>query len=333
MKTKPFLLALMIIMVMLNSCSKQKEVGFLMDNFIQERWTKDRDLFIDRVKELGGKVNLAVAEGDGAKQILQARQMLEQKIDVLVIVPVDQYAAANIVKMAHDFGVRVISYDRIIRNCDLDLYISFDNVEVGRLQADYLTRACPKGKYALIGGATSDNNSALIRLGQMNLLQPLIEKGDIQLVYDQFVNKWTQEEGYRCMLECLSKNGGRVDAVLAANDDLAAGALKAINEKKLSGKVFLAGQDADLAACQRIVMGTQTMTVYKPIEGIAQKAAELAMQMAGGALLNNLNMSVNNGKRMVPSILLPPMAVNQGTIRLTVIADGYLEENNIYKKK
>ena len=202
MKTKLFPFILLILFSLI-SCKKHVEIGFLMDNFKQERWAKDRDLFIERAKELGGRVILQVAEGDASKQIQQAREVLDEKIDILVVVPVDQFSAANIVGLAHKYNVKVISYDRLIRNCDLDLYISFDNIEVGRLQADYLTKVCPKGQFALIGGASNDNNSSLIKLGQMNVLQPLIERGDIGVVYDKFVDKWNQEEGYKHMLKCF----------------------------------------------------------------------------------------------------------------------------------
>ena len=332
MKTKIFFPLILIVILGFSCCKRQVEIGFLMDNFKQERWSKDRDLFMQRAKELGAKVILMVAEGDAAKQLQQAREILQEKVDILVVVPVDQFSASNIVGMAHKYNVKVISYDRLIRNCDLDLYVSFDNIEVGRLQADYLTKVCPKGKFALIGGATNDNNSSLIKLGQMNVLQPLIEKGDIQLVYDQFVEKWSQDEGYKHMMECLADNK-KIDAVLCANDDLATGAAKALDEAKLTGKVYIAGQDADLAACKRIVSGTQTMTVYKPIEAIAVKAAEVAIKMARGEVFGNSTPSVNNGKMMIPSILLPPMAVNKETIKLTVVADGYLLENNIFTKK
>lgn len=329
MKAKSFLPVILVLFFALSSCTREVKVGFLMDTFKQERWSKDRDLFLQHARDLKAHVVLLAAEGDATKQIQQARELLDGKVKVLVVVPVDQYSAATIVSLAHQYGVKVLAYDRIIRNCDLDMYISFDNVEVGRLQADYLTRACPKGKYCMIGGATTDYNSSLIRIGQMNVLQPLIEKGDIQLVYDRFVSKWTQEEGYRSMKECLDKNP-KIDAVLAANDDLATGAAKALQEKKLEGKVLLAGQDADLDACQRIVRGTQTMTVYKPIEAIAYRAVEIACKLGRNQPVENLSMSVNNGKIMVPSMLLKPMSVNKETIKLTVIADGYLQENKIF---
>ena len=135
------------------------------------------------------------------------------------------------------------------------------------------------------------------------------------------------------MVRCLESSRKLVNAVLSANDDLATGVTRALDEAKLTGKVYLAGQDADLTACQRIVSGAQTMTVYKPIEAIAYKAAEVAIKMANGEIFGYSTSSVNNGKMMVPAILLPPMSVNKETIKLTVVADGYLQENNIFSKK
>jgi D-xylose transport system substrate-binding protein len=316
--------------ILISGCNKETVIGLLMDNYDTERWERDKDLFTMHVSELGGQVITDVANGDAAVQFEQAKKMLEDGIDALVVVAVDQNEAAKIVELAHTYNVKVLSYDRLIKNCDLDLYISFDNVEVGTLQADYLTSVCPQGNYALIGGAVTDNNSFLLKIGQMNVLQPLVERGDIRIVFDQFANRWSEEEGYRLMKECLELNP-QVDAVIAGNDKLVSGALRAIRENKKDRTLYIAGQDAELEACQRIVAGEQTMTVYKPIEAIAAKAADFAMQLASGDKFTSLNLSVNNGRRMVPAVLLPPMIVNKETIRLTVVADGYLKENKIYE--
>ena len=323
---------LFIIIVLINSCSdKQIKIGLLMDDILLERWLKDKDLFIKRANEKEARVIVEIANNDPAKQFDQAKKLLDEGIDILVLVPVDLNDAARIVQLAHQYKVRVLSYDRLVKNCNLDFYISFDNVEVGKLQAEYLAKICPKGNYALIGGATTDNNSILLKIGQMNVLQPYVEKGDISIIYDQFVNKWHQDEGYSHMINCLKKSNNKVNAVIAANDALATGAAKALEEHNMKGQVYLAGQDADLVACRRIVAGTQTMTVYKPIEAIATKAADIAIAMAKNDDFENTQLTVNNGKKMVPALLLPPMLVNKETIRLTVVADGYLKENKIYQ--
>ncbi len=323
---------ILISIIITDSCSdKEVKIGLLMADYTQERWTKDKDLFVERANEKGVEVFVEVADNNADVQFEKAKELLDKGIDVLVLVPVDLYDAARIITLAHRYKVRVISYDRLIKNCNLDFYISFDNVEVGRLQAEYLTKICPRGNYVIIGGATTDNNSVLLKIGQMNVLQPYVERGDINIIYDQFVNSWTQEEGYKHMMKCMDENNVKINAIIAANDDLATGITKALEERKMPGMVYLAGQDADLAACQRIVSGKQAMTVYKPIEAIASKAADIAMVMAKGETFEQAQLTVNNGKRMVPALLLPPMVVNKETIKLTVIADGYLKENKIYQ--
>lgn len=310
----------------ISGCSGKAKVGFLMDDSDYGRWIKDKELFIKQIEELGGEVVFRASEGDIEKQLDLAKEILSENVKVLVIVPSDLSYAANIVKLAHQQNVKVISYDRLIKNCFLDFYISFDNAQVGELQAQYLTTVCPRGNYALLGGAVSDNNSFLLKLGQLNILQPLVERGDIKIVYDQYVTNWSQAEGYRLMKECLD-NDLKPDAVLAANDQLAEGAIQALQESGIDTLPVISGQDADEKACQRIMAGTQTMTVYKPIEAITTKAAEIAMQIVNEGTVPNTYLFVNNGTHQVPAILLSSTIVNRETINLKVVADGYLKDN------
>ena len=330
MKRKHLYLIVIVLsgILLLSNCTRKAKIGFLMDVSETGRWLKDKELFIKNIEELGGEVIFMASEGDADKQYELAKEILARNIQVLVIIPTDMYAAANIVKLAHQREVPVVSYDRIIKNCMLDFYISFDNVQVGELQAEYLATLCPKGKYAILGGAVSDNNSFLLRLGQLNVIQPLMERGDIDVVYDQYVDFWSPEEGYRLMKECLKKHR-KIDAVLATNDQLAEGALKAIQEAGLEPIPYISGQDVEDEACRRIIAGTQAMTVYKPIEAIASKTAEIVMQMIHEEQIPKTYLSVNNGKRQVPAVLLPAMEVNKETIGLTVVADGYFKEHNI----
>jgi D-xylose ABC transporter substrate-binding protein len=317
-----------VFLLLLASCSKEVKIGFLMDESTGGRWDRDKELFIRHAESLGSEVIFGAAEGNAQKQIEIAREILNQNIDILVLIPSDQFESAKIVAEAHRMKVPVMSYDRLVKNCNLDFYVSFDHVNVGELQAQHITTACPKGNYAIIGGAIYDNNSFFLRLGQLNILQPYVDKGDIKIVYDNYVNMWKPEEGYRLMKECLKLNKD-IDAVIAANDRLAGGAIQALEEQNLNRKVFIAGMDADLAAVQRVFAGTQTITIYKPIEAIATTAADLATQIIKDNKIPQVNLSVNNGYRQVPSVLLPSMVVNRETIDLTVIADGYLEEHNI----
>ena len=317
--------AVLLGLILMNGCTKKTRIGFLMDQSETGRWAKDKEYFIKNVRDMGGEVVFRASEQDADKQVKLAEEILKEKVDALVVIPADLNVAAKIVKLAHKKNVPVISYDRIIKNCNLDFYISFDNVLVGEMQAKFLTTLCPKGNYALLGGAVTDNNSFLLRIGQLNVIDPMVQRGDINLVYDQYVKAWLPSEGYRLMKECLKKNK-HIDAVLASNDQLAEGATKALMEAGVDPLPFITGQDADPEACRRIMAGTQSMTVYKPIEAIAKEAAEITMQIARDGTIPRTYLSVNNGKIQVPALLLKPMLVNKETINLTVNADKYMEE-------
>lgn len=317
----------------IGGCGMQEEsvdVGFLIHAFDKERWENDRNYFVENVQELGGTVKVMNAENRAEKQLAQAIELLASGVDVLVVVPVDQFAAAEIVKEAHDHDVKVISYDRLIKNCKLDYYVSTDNVEIGALQANYLTTIKPTGNYALIGGAISDNNSQLLYLGQRNVLQPFVERGDINIVYNEFTEAWEEEEGYNHARKLLDGNG-HVDAIIAGNDELALGVIKALKEVGKEGQVLVAGMDADLRNLREIVSGNQTCTVYKPYEKLAATAADLAIKMAKGQDRGKTYQTVSNGEILVPTVFHTGMIVNRENLQLTVISEGYQKEEEIFK--
>jgi len=303
------------------NCKHNPQIGLLMANLEQERWEKDMTLFEEKINELGGLCQVAIADGDADKQLQQAKDMIENGVEVLVIVPVDQLKAAEIVKYAHQNHIPVISYDRLIKNCNLDYYISTDNIAIGELQAGYLSKIKPTGKYGIIGGATVDNNARLLYLGQMNILQPLIDKGDIEVVFSEYTQNWSIHEGYEITKRYLDQNpDGGLDAIIAGNDDIAAGAISALKEFNKEGTVLVAGQDADKKAIRSIVAGNQTITIYKPIESLAYACADAAIKISKGIAPSNMNITEFNGKRLVPAILLKARIVHRNNIDLVVIA-------------
>lgn len=306
------------------------EVGFLIHAFDKERWENDRNYFVENVQELGGTVKVMDAKNDASKQLAQAKELLANGIDVLVVVPVDQFAAAEIVKEAHAKNIKVISYDRLIKNCKLDFYISTDNVEIGALQANYLTTIKPTGNYALIGGALSDNNSQSLYLGQRNVLQPLVEKGDIKIVYNEFTENWAEEEGYEHAKKMLTGNG-HIDAIIAGNDAIAMGVIRALREVGKERQVLVAGMDADLRNLHEIIAETQTCTVYKPYEKLAATAADMAMKMANCVECEKTYKTVSNGEMLVPTFFHTGMIVNRENLKLTVISEGYQKEEEVFK--
>lgn len=312
------------------STKKKVKIGLSIDDLRLERWQHDRDLFTEAAKELGAEVIVQSANGDDTTQYSQAENLISQGVDVLVIIPHNGQTMAPIVEEAHKSKIKVLAYDRLITNCDLDNYISFDNVKVGELQAKAIVDKVPKGNYFMMGGSPTDNNAKLFRQGQMNIVKPLVDKGDIKIVGDQWAKDWLPEEALKIMENALTANNNKIDAVVASNDSTAGGAIQALAAQKLDGRVAISGQDADLAGCQRVVEGKQTMTVYKPIKDLATKAADLSVKMARGEEVST-NGSVNNGKKDVKSLLLTPISVTADNMKDTVIKDGFHKLEEVYK--
>ena len=333
---KHFLLHFLVLSVLFSfsftSCKKKTvKVGFLIHSLENERWTKDRDFFVEHVQSLGGEVYVEVANNNQQVQVDQAKKLIASGIDVLVVVPIDQEISSEIVRQAHQAGIRVIAYDRLIKGCNLDFYISTNSISTGEMQARYISSLSPKGRYALITGDKSDNNSLLLFLGQMNILQPKVESGDITVVYSEFANKWTADEGYRHTRRILDEYG-QVDAILPGSDALSTGVIQALEEAGLAGKVLVSGQDAELANLRKIISGKQTCTVMKPIRAMAQNAAEIAVMFGRGEALSRKYETVSNGSSLVPSILLEGVVVNKDNISSTVVAEGFYTPEVIFQQ-
>jgi len=304
-------------------------IGFSMDTLKEERWQRDKALVEQRCKEVGAECEVQVANGDDAVQTKQCDNLLTKGVDVLIVAPHNGQIAASIVELAHHQGVPVISYDRLIRNADVDLYVSHQVVKIGEMQAKYALDHAPKGNYVLVGGSPTDNNALLLRDGQMNVLKPAIDRGDIKIISDQFAKEWKAEEAHRITEDALTRTGNNIQAIVASNDGTAGGAVSAL-PPQLVDKVLVTGQDAALDAVQRIVQGEQTMTVYKPIQPLAFSAVDSAIKLARGEKIETKD-TINNGKKDVPSILFQPIVVDKSNVMQTVIKDGYHKVEDVYK--
>jgi len=304
------------------------KIGFSMGTLNEERWQRDRDIFVARAQELGAEVIVLNAYNDSEEQIRQTGYLIDQGIDILIVIPNDADKGIEMVNMAKRAGIKVICYDRIIRNANVDLYVSFDNIKVGELMAQALVKEVPTGNYVILKGSPTDYNSTMLYEGHMNILEDYIRRGDIKIVAETWAKDWAREYGFQCVEETLEK-GIKIDGIIAANDSLAAAAIEALSEKRLAGKVAVVGHDADLAACQRVVEGTQLMTVYKPIEKLAKAAAEAAIKMANGQELN-VNDTINDGKYDVPYFMIQPIAVTIDNMQSTIIKDSFHRMEDIY---
>ena len=258
-------------------------VGVSIGTTTEERWNREIEMFRAYADAQGFELLVQDAGNDTTKQISQCENLINQGIDVLICQPLDGEAAAPVVSAAHDAGIKVISYDRFLMNSDLDYYVTFDTYTVGKVQATMVVEQAPKGNYIWLLGAPEDNNAHIIEQAHSDVLQPLIDAGDINIIAQQWCTGWSPTEALQHTENGLTSANNDIQGIVCSNDGTAGGAIQALAAQGLAGTVPIAGQDADIAACQRILEGTQYGTVYKPLAPLNQAACELAVAIATGA--------------------------------------------------
>jgi len=345
----PLLFILFVLLIVFNGCGKNKsaassniKVGLLMDTYDLDRWKRDADMFTAKSDSLGMHVLRAVADGDQDRQNKQADDFLTQGANVLVVISQNLNTSGRIVKSAHEKNVPVIAYDRLILNSDVDLYITFDNEKVGYLQAKGILEKVPGGNYILLGGAASDNNAKMVRAGQMRAIAEFEKTTGkkVTILADPYLDKWDRDEARRKISTLLTRfkaEGKNVDAIIASNDATAGGVVAALMAEHSAGKIAVSGQDAELTACQRIVEGSQTVTVYKPIRKLATISSEIAFRLAKKEkpedIIKALGYKVeyiDNGQKKVPTLLLEPVFVTKENVYQTIVKDGWQTIERVY---
>ena len=296
--------------------------------------TADKPDFEAKMKELcpDCQIIYSNANQDATQQLSQAEAALTNGAQVLVLDPVDSAAAATIADKAKAQGVPVIAYDRLILNSDgVDYYISFDNEEVGKLQAQSLVDDLNKMNMqnptiVMINGSPTDNNAGLFKQGAHSVFDPLVTAGKLTIAKEYDTPDWSPDQAQNEMQQALTALSNKVDGVYAANDGTASGAIAAMKAAGLNPLPPVTGQDAELAGIQRILSGEQYMTIYKAIKPEAEAAAQLAYDLLTDAKVPadmTNGKTVNNGSIDVPSVLLTPIAVTKDNIKDTVVADGF----------
>jgi D-xylose transport system substrate-binding protein len=326
-----FVLALLALTTALFASKEKPVIGLSLDTLKEERWQRDRDTFIAEAKKLGATVIVQSANSDDTRQVRDVESLISRKVDVLVIVPHNGAAMTRAVKSANEANIPVIAYDRLILNANIDYYLTFDNVKVGEAQGSYAAARLPKDRVARIVriyGAPTDNNAKLFKEGQDNVLLPLIKAGKVEVVHEDWALDWKPENAKKIMNAAITKAGRNLDAVVVSNDGTAGGAIQALLEEGLAGKVLVTGQDADLAACQRIQRGTQAMTVYKPLKNLATLAARVAVDVARGGKPTTTS-TLDNGVKSVPSIFEKVISVDKENLISTVVADGFHKASDL----
>ena len=298
------------------------QIGLTVDSFVIERWIRDRDVFVATARELGADVNVQDAGADAEEQISQIEYFISKQVDVIVVIARDCGVLSDVVQKAQNAGIPVISYDRMINNANTDFYISFDNRKVGEIMAQALIDAIPQGgDIFMIQGSSSDNNVKMLKEG----FDDTLEDTNLNVVYEANCDGWTAELAVGYVEEALEKYP-HVKGIMCGNDDIASQVVQVLAENQLAGNVVVIGQDGDLAACQRIVEGTQYMTAFKSIEDLAREAAKYAVEIGSGreaSELEGVTEKVNDGTYDIPSKVLDPIAVTRENIDEVIIDGGF----------
>lgn len=322
------------------------QIGLSFDSFVIERWLRDRDVFVSTAESLGAEVNVQNANGDVEEQIDQIRYLIRKGVDVIAIVAIDGDALSDVVQEAKEAGIKIICYDRLIKNAGTDLYISFDNEQVGYLMGEHLARELAgQGQIFAIYGSRSDNNVSQVQEGLLRAL----EDTNISIAYSAYCDNWLAELAFDAVNEGL-QSCPDVDGIMCGNDDLAGQAIRALAEHRKAGTIPVAAQDAELSACQRILEGTQTMTVYKSVEEQAGCAARLAVMLGRGEKITGapdpgeemteassdgeqplrVTETIFDGTAQVPYYVITPVAVTADNLDEVIIDSGFHRREDVY---
>ncbi|WP_454850460.1 D-xylose ABC transporter substrate-binding protein [Rhizobium binxianense] len=298
-------------------------VGVSWSNFQEERWKTDEAAIKKALEAAGAKYISADAQSSAAKQLTDVESLISQGANALIILAQDSDAIAPAIEKAAAEGIPVVGYDRLIENPDA-FYITFDNKEVGRMQAEGVFKVKPEGNYVFIKGSSADPNADFLFAGQMEVLKAAIDAGKIKNVGEAYTDGWLPENAQRNMEQFLTANDNKVDAVVASNDGTAGGAIAALDAQGLAGSVPVSGQDADKAALNRVALGTQTVSVWKDSRELGKRAAEIALELAGGKKMDQVEgvTSFNGGPKGVnmQSVFLKPLPITKDNLNVVIDA-------------
>jgi D-xylose transport system substrate-binding protein len=298
-------------------------IGVSWSNFQEERWKTDEAAIRAAIEKVGGTYISADAQSSPGKQLTDIESLIARGAKALIVLAQDAQAVRPAVERALNEGIPVVGYDRLIEN-PRAFYLTFDNVEVGRMMAREILKAKPEGNYVFIKGSSSDPNANFLFQGSMEILKPSIDAGKIKNVGEAFTDGWLPANAQRNMEQFLTRNQNKVDAVVAANDGTGGGAVAALAAQGLAGSVPVSGQDADRAALNRVALGTQTVTIWKDARELGRTAAEIALQLAGGTAVDKIPgaMKWAEGPSKVPmnAIFLKPVPVTRDNLNVVIDA-------------
>jgi D-xylose transport system substrate-binding protein len=311
--------------------ARGKTIGVSWSNFQEERWKTDETAIKAAIAAAGDKYISADAQSSAQKQLTDIESLIAQNANVLIVLPQDSSAIAPAVQKAVDEGIPVIGYDRLIENSNA-FYLTFDNKEVGRLQARGVFAVKPQGNYVFIKGSSADPNADFLFAGQREALKNAMDAGEIKNVGEAYTDGWLPANAQKNMEQFLTKNNNKVDAVVASNDGTAGGAIAALAAQGMAGAVPVSGQDGDHAALNRIARGTQTLSIWKDARALGKKAAEIATLLADGKKLSEIPGAVkfSGGPKQVEmnAMFLVPVPITKDNLDV-VIDVGWIKKDEV----
>ncbi|HOK99226.1 MAG TPA: substrate-binding domain-containing protein [Bacteroidales bacterium] len=327
-RSKKIALLFGVMLLLLGACEKKAEmkIALMFPYTTSARMQFEEKYFKAKAAEMNCEAIITDAKNDEVLQRKQATELLDQGVKVLVIMAVNAYTAAEIVREAHNKGAYVIGYDRLIFNSDLDFYISHNNYNVGKYMAEYALKLKPNGKYLLLGGDKGDRNAIFVKTGQLDALKPAVTAGNVKIVLDVYVDEWLPMNAYHIMKEYLRLSANDVpDVILTSYDGLGRAARQALDEAGITQEVIITGQDAEPQTIKYILQGKQTLTIYKPLKPLAENAVITAVKLSKGEKPDTTT-SIFNNRKMVPALLFEPIPVDKNNVRETVVKDGIISE-------
>jgi len=303
-------------------------VGVSWSNFQEERWKTDEAAIKGALEAAGATYVSTDAQSSASKQLADVESLMAQGVDALIVLAQDAEAIIPAVQAAVDEGIPVIAYDRLIED-PRAFYLTFDNVEVGRMQARAVLAAQPTGNYVMIKGSSADPNADFLRGGQQEVLQAALDAGDITIVGEAYTDGWLPANAQRNMEQILTANDNNVDAVVASNDGTAGGVVAALTAQGMEG-IPVSGQDGDHAALNRVALGTQTVSVWKDARALGKAAGEIAVALAGGSMMDGVMgsmMFMTPGGNNMNAVFLAPVPVTKDNLSVVVDAGWITKES------
>lgn len=307
---------------------KDITIGVSLPTQRDDIWIKQKEFMEAYAKEKKVNLKIEIAEYDSAKQAEQVDNLISEGIDALIIVAVDVLGAGEIVEKAKKAGVKVVAYEALIVNTELEIFVGFNNLRAGEIQGQFLIKKVPRGNYIIM--YADQPYDTYLKDGAIQYIQPLVIIGNVNIVANQSIKNWDPNIAFKVVEDAVIASDNKVDAILAPNDAIAGAAISVLQMHDLAGKVVVTGQDAELAAIKKIIQGTQSMTLFKDTRISAKQTIDVAVQLINGENILTERW-MYNGKMHVPSILIMPVLVEKDNVKTVLVDSGYYKNEDIYE--